>query len=382
MKLHLAALLICLAVLAPLRIACGDDESPATTAPATTRPRARHVAVPPPGFHVITVGAHSAFCQPADDDWVRDALGAVAPTTRPTTMPADMAADIQQHRAQLVQMMTQDLALTDQKDLDAAIDRILENLAKIQTASVAVYYMPVTRAKLADLMRDGWSDPRYRYIRYARDVVFDPTVTFSLEQQTDDLVDWLEIHDEDSPAVRRAALIRKITDFESGDAAWFSMISQSGPRNVLAEFITKHVIDPLKLPSSLTWFGQGITGVYAIKYATFLSGSSREAQIAALIRPDPRNPLHPQSLDLVNPLDPTQMRPQSVQFYEEAAVHRGVEIANIWVTRGGDGVFAKTLPLLREHPPANTADLIKDIRDATGIDLTNTMQPDYEAPLP
>jgi hypothetical protein len=100
------------------------------------------------------------------------------------------------------------------------------------------------------------------------------------------------------------------------------------------------------------------------------------------MRPDPRNPLHPQSLDLVNPLDPAQMRPESVQFYEEAAVHRGVEIANIWVTRGGDGVFAKTIPLLREHPPANTADLIKAIRDATGIDLTSAMEPNYEAPLP
>jgi hypothetical protein len=334
--------------------------------------------VPPPGFHKITVGSHSAFCLPADDDWVRDALSAVTPSTRPSTMPSDMAASLQQRRDQLVQMMTQDLALPDHKDLDAELDRIVTNLGKVQTATVTVYYMPVTRAKLAQLMRDGWTDPRFHYVRYANDVIFDPTVTFSLDQQADDLIDWLEIHDEDSPAARRDALTKKIVEFESADYAWFSMIAQSGPRNVLAEFINNHVIVPLKLPASLTWFGRGVTGVYAIKYAALLSGSSRQAQIAALIRPDPRNPLRPQSLDLVNPLDPAQMRPQLVQVYNEAAIHRGIDIVNAWVTRGGDGVLAKTLPSLRANPPADAMDLIKIIRDATGIDLTPNMQPDYE----
>jgi len=63
---------------------------PAATEPfATTRPHAPHVAVPPPGFHKITVDSYSAFCQPVDDDWVHDALAAIAPTTRPTTMPAE-----------------------------------------------------------------------------------------------------------------------------------------------------------------------------------------------------------------------------------------------------------------------------------------------------
>jgi len=382
MKFLCALLLIFPATLAVLSTVRADDLPAATEPFATTRPHAPHVAVPPPGFHKITVDSYSAFCQPVDDDWVHDALAAIAPTTRPTTMPADMTADIEKHREQLVQMMMQDLALTDRKDLDTAIDRILSNLAKIQNASVAVYYMPVTRTKLAELMRGGWSDPRFRYIRYANDVVFDPTVTFSLDQQTDDLVDWLEIRDEDSPEVRRNELIKKITDFQSADVAWFSMVSQSGTRNVLAEFMTNHVIDPLKLPDSLTWFGRGVTGVYAIKYATFLSGSSRAAQISALIRPDPRNPLRPESLDLVNPLDPAQMRPQLVQVYEEAAVHRGVDIVNVWVQRGGDGVLAKTLPSLRSHPPTSAAELIKTIRDATGIDLTPDMQPDYQPPSP
>jgi hypothetical protein len=382
MILRLASLLICLLTLAVWSIVRADDLPAATEPFPATRSNTPHIAVLPPGFHKITVDGHSAFCQPEDDNWVRDALSAIAPATRPSTMPSDMAADIEQHREQLVQMMMQDLALSDRKDLDASIDRILKNLAKIQNASVAVYYMPVTRSKLAELLRGGWSDPRFRYIRYANDVVFDPTVTFSLDQQTDDLVDWLEIHDADSPEIRRKAMIKKITDFESADVAWFSMVSQAGTRNVLAEFMTKHVIEPLKLPPSLTWFGQGVTGVYAIKYATFLSGSSRQDQISALIKPDPRNPLRPESLDLVNPLDPAEMRPQLVQVYNEAAVHRGVDIVNVWVQRGGDGVLAKTLPLLRAHPPATAAELIKTIRDATGIDLTADMQPDYHPASP
>lgn len=379
MRLQYVFLPICLMIMfaPPVR---ADDLPPSTEPSATTRPHTPHIAVLPPGFARITVGTHNAFCQPADEQWVRDALAAITPATRPTTMPSDMTANIEKHRDQLVQMMMQELALPDRKDLDAAIDRILTNLGKVQNASVAVYYMPVTRSKLAELMRDGWSDPRFRYIRYANDVVFDPLVTFSLDQQTDDLVDWLEIHDDQSPDARRAALIRKITDFESADVAWFSMVSQSGTRNVLAEFITTHVIDPLKLPASLTWFGQGVTGVYAIKYAAFLSGSSRQAQISALIRPDPRNPLRPEALDLVNPLDPSEMRPQVVAVYNEAAVHRAVDIVNVWVSRGGDGVLARTLPVLRAHPPTNAADLIKTIRDATGIDLTPDMQPDYRPP--
>jgi hypothetical protein len=389
MKINSAwAIAMCLVLTVGLEVA-GGDESPATTASsaptapldvAATQPNPPHVALPPPGFHKLTVGNRSAFCLPADDGWVREALSSVGPSTRPTTMPSDMVASIQQRRDALVQMMMQDLALTDRKDLDAMLDRILANLAKVQTASVNVYYMPVTRAKLAGFMRDGWSDPRFHYIRYANDVAFDPTVTFTLDQQADDLVDWLEIRDDDPPASRRQALINKIEDFETADLSWFSLISQSGTRNVLAEFIRKHVVEPLKFPTSLTWFGQGVTGVYAVKYSALLSGSSREAQIASLIRPDPRNPLRAQSLDLVNPLDPAEMRPQLVQVYNEAAVHRGVDIVNAWVVRGGDGVLAKTLPALRAHPPDTAIDLIKIIRDATGIDLTPNMRPDYNEP--
>ena len=57
-----------------------------------------------------------------------------------------------------------------------------------------------------------------------------------------------------------------------------------------------------------------------------------------------------------------------------------IDIVNAWVVRGGDGVLAKTLPALRAHPPDTAIDLIKIIRDATGIDLTPNMRPDYNEP--
>ncbi|MGD1277726.1 MAG: hypothetical protein ABR964_10950 [Tepidisphaeraceae bacterium] len=356
--------------------AVADAVDQPATAPAT-QPYVPHAAVVPPGFHALTAGERTVFCQAEDDDWVRQALARVQPATRPTTMPSDIAAAISQKRQELIRMVMQDMALDDPKTLNDTIDNeLLPPLANLESLKLRVFYLPVSQKRLADLMQAGWSDPRFHYIRYAHQVVSDQNWTLSIDRPMDDAVEWIETQD-DAPDARSGALVKGITHFESGLIHAQSLIAQSGTRNVIDGFIYKNVMQPLKLAPTEQWFYQGVEGVYSVKYATFLTGTSRSLLSSALLLPDPRNPLAWRPLDLVNPLDPAGMKPQFVIIYNEAVRHKAAWVISQWIDQGGDGALAKTLPALRAHPPANAAELIKIIRDSTGIDLTASMSPDY-----
>jgi hypothetical protein len=161
-----------------------------------------------------------------------------------------------------------------------------------------------------------------------------------------------------------------------------AVIGQSGTRNVLADFLLTKILDPVKFAPTEEWFPHSAAELYAIKYATFLTGSTRRGLVWALLRGDPRNPLDWPPLDLVHPLDPATMWPSYVAFYNNAVIFKGAFVVNAWMTKGGDQVMAKTLPALRATPPQNAADLIKTIQNCTGIDLTPVMLPFYSNPPP
>ena len=177
---------------------------------------------------------------------------------------------------------------------------------------------------------------------------YSDNVDISIDHPMDDQVMWVDIHDGDTASQCSDALVEEIADFEARYPLAVSLYAQSGTRNVLADYVLRKVFGPIKLAPTEQWFSHSAAELYAIKYATYLSGSWRRGLVLALLRGDPRNPLDWQPLDLVHPLDPTSMWPDYLKIYNNAVMRKGSFVIDQWMTKGGDEVMAKTLPVMRE----------------------------------
>jgi hypothetical protein len=367
----LCAMIVCggIQLLAPDLTLADPTASP----PAPPPP---HKVVVPDGFHILKVGDVSVMCQPSDDAWVTTAVGSVKPTTRPSTMPSDILSALQTRRGALTQTIMSDMALTDQKPIDEMFDKtIIATLGQMETLKPPIYYFVVSRKQLADLMDKGWEDPHYHYIRFANDVEYNGNIALSIDTPMEDMVLWMEVHDDDTSATRSDMLVRAISDFNLRMAVAISSLSQQGTMRTFEQFIKDNVTNPLKLPPAEQWFGNSVAMVYGIKYTTILTGGSRDNIMTAVVTGDPRNPIRPMPLNLLQPLDPAEMIPENRHFYNDAAVSKGAYVIGLWVRAGGEGVVAKALPTLRLIPINGPQDLIKDIKDSTGVDLSPAMQP-------
>jgi hypothetical protein len=361
----------------------------ATAADSATQPAPQqgqavgHKAEVPAGFHVLTVGDRAAFCQSGDEAWVKPVLESVPAATRPTTMPSDIISALQQRRSELATQVLQDLALDNRKEVDELIDgKILPALARIASLKPTAYYFPATRGKIADLMDAGWSDPRFHYLRYAHDISYSSVIRVSAEGgAVDDLVLWVEIHDGDTPATRSDALAADIKRYEEANAQYHSMFAMNQAEHLFEAFIHEKVFDPLKLPARLTWVDFGASNVFAVKYMALLTGMPRQTWMEQLIgRPDEPRPF--MRLDLINALDPAQIRPEYLAAYDRELLPKGALVIYSLLCKAGDGALAKVLPLWRAHAPQTPQELIQTVRAATGVDLTPDMQPDYSPPTP
>jgi len=339
-----------------------------------------HKAELPPGFHVLTVGDRAVFCAGGDDAWVKPVLASVPAATRPATMPSDVISALQQRRSELTSQILQDLALDDRKGVDEFIDgKLLPALARGVSLKPTVYYFPATRENIADLLDAGWSDPRFHYIRFAHDVSYSSILRVPLDGPTDDLVLWVEIHDGDAPATRGDALAGEIKRYEDAIANHCSMFAMNQTEHLLEVFIHEKVFVPLKLPARLGWVDFGASNVFAVKYAALLTGVPRQTWIDQLIgRPDERRPFV--RLDLINALDPAQIRPEYLAAYDQALLPKGALVIHSLLTKAGEGALAKVLPAWRAHAPQTPQELIQSVQAATGVDLTPDMQPDYSLP--
>jgi hypothetical protein len=339
-----------------------------------------HKAVVPPGYHVVSTRDRSAFCQPADDDWVKSALQSVSPTTRPTTLPSDLISSLQQHRADLTSQMMQDLALSDTKTIDNFLDTImLPDLQKMEAMKPTIYYFPATHDQVVNLLGGGWSDPRFHYLRFANDLSYLPGFHLSADKPNDDILWWIEIHDGDTTGTRRDALASQVKSLEAGIADNVSLYSSNQTEHLFEAFVHQNVFVPLKLPARLQWVDFGASNIFAVKFASMVTGLSRQYWMEQLIgRPNESRPyLH---LDLINGIDPSQIRPEYVPVYDQAILPKGAYVINSLMLKCGDSALAKVLPAWRAQSPQTPQQLIQSIQSATGVDLTPFMQPDFSNP--
>jgi hypothetical protein len=258
-------------------------------------------------------------------------------------------------------------------------NKLLSHIGKIAALKTTVYYFVATRPQVADAMAAGWSDPRFHYIRFAHDVSYSPVAMLATDTPMDDFVWWVEIHDGDNAATRRDHLIAEVRFFEGGVIDHLSMYGKNEAEHLFERFVHDQVTGPLKLPAKEDWFDFGVSNIFAIKYSAMVSGTPRREWTEQLIgRPDQVRPFV--RLDLINALDPSQIRPEYLPAYDRALLPKGALVVDAWLTAEGDGALAKVLPTLRAQTPATQQDLIDDIKKTTGYDVTPLMQPDYGAP--
>jgi len=339
-----------------------------------------HTAQVPPGFDVVSAGGRSAFCVKGNDSWVKAALADVAPATRPTTMPSDIENMVGQRRQELTGQMIEQLSLADRKAIDDLFDKkLLPNLRKIDAVNPKIYYLLATREQLADAMDAGWTDPRYHFIRFAHDVSYLPTATLSPDEPADDLVWWVEIHDGDNAATQRDALIAQVVRFENSLLNHNSMEGKNETEHDFEEFIHDNVFAPLKLPHVVDWFDFAGSTLFAIKYASIACGMDRQSWTEQLIgRPNQKRPY--MQVDLINALDPAEIRPEYLMAYGQLLLLKGSVVFNEWLNRVGDDALARTLPAMRAHAPATAQALIDVVKKQTGFDLAPLMQPYFGPP--
>src|SRR5262249_20217400 len=142
---------------------------PTTLATTTTRPAYR--ATLPPGFVRVAVGDRIAFCEPADQAWVKATFVTIPPTTHPTTTATDMSQKLAKIRSIFKAQLVADLALPKPELVDELIDgTILPSLKRIEAVKSPVIYLVCSKQKLKDVMKAGWVNPRYYLNRVADEV--------------------------------------------------------------------------------------------------------------------------------------------------------------------------------------------------------------------
>jgi hypothetical protein len=336
---------------------------------------ARHVITIPPGFHKITVDRRTAVCEPADDQWVKAALSATPAATRPSTNPSDIVDHLHANRAVLKARIAGDLSLKNLASVDELIDNtLLPQARKLAELDVPIYYFVTTAARLKELLKGGWSDPRFTYNRATDEVGFDPDLRMSDEREMDEMLMPVVYAPDAAPADRQKQMATVITNNESSIGEAFSRRAQIITQLSIIEFIQKQVFDPMNLKDDQRWLAYGIEAVLSAHYMHDTVGLSYDELLARMTMDNPRNPIRAMTVDLLHPNDPKAMKPQWVPLYNDAYRIRSARVVQDWLKKTGNSSISLTLAAMRASPPADGPALVKLIAVTTGVDLTNELK--------
>lgn len=364
-----------LALIWMISLAASSVLAQSASAPTSAPDAPRYVMTIPPGFHKVESGFRVALCEAVDDAWVKKALADVAPTTMPSTMPADIIDRLNDRRGILKARIAGDLSLKDTVLVDQLIDKtMIPQAKKLNEIQPPIFYLVSTRDRIKQLLKNGWSDPRFRYNRVNDDVNFSPDLRLSDERPMDDMVMPVIYAPDATPEAKRKVLEQMMQRNEASVVDAFSRRSQLIAQLALIEFIQKQALDPLKLKDDQQWLGLGMQAVLSARYMHDLLGISEEDLLARMTRDDPRNPIRPDAVDLLHPADRAQMKREWVPLYGDAYRVKSARVVRNWSAKCGESAVATTLAAMRANPPADGPALIKLISVTTGVDLTSEVK--------
>ncbi|HWP40246.1 MAG TPA: hypothetical protein VNL70_04925 [Tepidisphaeraceae bacterium] len=341
-----------------------------TTGPATGP--LPHRVVIPPGFKVLQIANHTALLEPADEPWVRQVLQNITPTTMPTTMPGDLLERLAAQRDALKTRLAADLALSDPAVVDRFLDEnLLPLLRKFDEVNPPIYYMVTTRQRLVELLKGGWSDPRFYYNRAADDVQMRSAVNLNTDGPSDDVLIPVIYAPSDPPQTRSELLTRAIHGIELELAARLGLRAHQMTQQAFVAFVAEHLLPGVKLASDQQWFMIGTAFVLSARYIGQVSGMEEARVVAAMTADNPQNPMRPATIDLLHPTPPEQMRPQALGAYADAYNRKASRAIANWLSRAGPQALPKALLAIRQNPPADGAALISLIQQSSGVDLSS-----------
>ncbi len=352
----------------------GVQAQPAS-APATTA-TARRAMVMPPGFTAVTVGEHTAIVTPADETWARSALETLTPTTMPTTMPSDLIGQLKVSGPALKARIVKDLALSDPTVVDKFFAEKLEApLERFHDINPPLFYMVTTRQQLKDLLKGGWTDPRFYYNRVADDVQFSPELNLTADGRGDDILLPVMVAPEDPPEKRAKELQETVRMAESRLAGSIATRAMVVAQLAFVDLVNE-ALAPLKLTPDQRWFGDGLAGVLSARYVAQINGMDAQMILQSMSSDDRRNPIRSATIDLLHPTPTSDLRPRAAPYYGDAFHRKTVRVVLSWLARAGDDAIPKTLTALKQNPPADGVALLKQIQQTSGVDLTAELAPE------
>jgi hypothetical protein len=353
---------------------------PAATPPPApvTPPPARLVLTLPPGFEKVTVGTHTAICEPNDKKWVTQALTEIKPTTRPATMPVDLLKKVTAERDGVLKQMVADLALPDDKAVAPIFDRhLIPTLTKVSQLKPPVFFLVLTHERFKELGRAGWGEPWFRYNRLADDVSVTRTIAMSVDTPMDDTPLPVLYAKEQSEATRAENLSKALASFDDRLTGDLTGQSEMAIGRIVMEKLGEAAFEPLKLPRDQRWLGVGATGYFGAKYAGQLTSLPREWWLNMITREDPRFPVSSRGIDLTHPTEESKMRPEAVDYYRAALNRKAARVVAAWAAnpKGGEASITKVIAAVRAKQPADAQALVKLILDVGGVDLGKELAP-------
>jgi hypothetical protein len=353
----------------------GFAQAPAT-APASAP--VRYVLLMPPGFKAVVVGSHTAVVEPADEPWVRKSLETLKPTTLPSTMPSTLLDRLAANRNTLRDQLVKDLALPDPKVADKFLDEtIKKQLSRYDEIAPPLYYMVTSGPRLKQLVKEGWSNPRFYYNRTADDVQMSRAVNLNTDGPGDDVLIPVIVQPDEAADSKAQRLVNAIHTIENELAQRISQHSQATTQVAFISFMASDVLEPLKAKPEQEWFGVGASNVLSAKYLAQVNGMDPQAILTDMTADlNPRvNPMRPATVDLLHPTPLSDMRAEAIPYYVDAYRRKATRVVLGWTNRAGADSIPKVFAAMRKQMPADGAGLVKLIKDTSGIDLTAELGP-------
>lgn len=353
--------------------AAPDSAAPVVPPVKPSKPPFR--AVVPAGYEKVAVAGHTAFCEPNDVSWVKQALTDAKPAvTTGMAMPDAMVQGLKEKREGLVKQMVTNLALADDKAVNTFLDNeLIPKLNKLQATRPPIFFLVTTQEKLADLTKTGWGEPRFHYNGVAKAAAFDKNIPFSLDEEMDDTVlpVFYNEKDKDKDAMEMrvknlAAGIQNLDTNLAGNSA-----RQCNPLvfNGFLTFIQEKQIEPLKLRRDQSWLGMGIANFLAAKYTSVVTGVSNAEMLKALTTEENLFPVSARSIDLTKPLEESAMRKEAAPYYAVSMQRKATAVVAEWVHLAGESAIPDTLKAIKAKMPADGSALVKLIQEVTTTDL-------------
>jgi hypothetical protein len=343
----------------------------AQTQPTTTTAPARHVVVVPPGFETIIVRGQTLLIEPADEAWVRAALADLRPTSLPSTMPADLLSRFDANRKTIAAQMVTDLAIDDPKTIDQFFDdKLRPTLKRFAELRLPLFYLVTTQQRLKQLIQNGWSDPRVYYNRAADNVEISGLLSLTIQGEADDILLPVLYEPGDSPLKKEELLADQVRTSQATLIKSVADRAMALGQIAFLDFIAEQAVEPLRDKPDQQWLGVGLMGILSAKYSSQITGLNGALMVHYMILGDPRNPIRPETIDLLHPLPRDQMRPGAVYAYDDAFRRKAARAVETWIEQAGEANVPKLLVALRKNPPADGIALLKLMQQIGGVDLT------------